>query len=383
MSRVNILVLSLIFFMSVFVHAVFAQITDNDSLFAIIQRQLAGDPANWSIRVPDNKNNNVFVPVRERPQDIVRREERARTTTSEFNTSSWAPGELLRKYVLFDAKMANTRALGDVIRQLTDDRFFEGNYILTTNETSELGKIKDLYGQVVAGITRFDTGRTGANNTLASCLRDSAGVCRHMATILQKSLEKAGVASQQMISPEHHWVRVTLSDPAFEGISFDLDPTWYQQAIPLAPRDNSSMSIEWSNRMLAIAVRPDVLNLNGKWVADDGGVFDIVNTAGTFAGVLAEGYPGWVGKVVFSGKLTGVTFKGTQLWRGKSDCSNLEMRTSSIGTVSADGKTITTTSIKPMYYTSTCTYAYEGEEETSTYTRQAQLSPSPKPSPKQ
>ena len=380
MRRVVVVFSLLFIFFFIQAAAVFAQITDNDALFVIIQRQLAGDPAGWSIRVPDKKNNNVFVPVRERPQDIMRREERVRTTTNEFNTSSLYPGEILRRYVLFDPKMANTRALEDVIRQLTDDRFFEGNYILTTNETSELGKIKDIYDQVVARITRYDESRAGSNNTLVSCLRDSAGVCRHMATILQKSLERAGVKSQQMISPEHHWVRVTLSDPAFEGITFDLDPTWYQQAIPLAPRDNSSMSIEWSNRMLAIVGTPGELNLNGRWAGDDGDVFEITHSADALAGVQVQGYSGWTGKVIFAGQLTDLTFNVTKFWRGQSDCPNFKMKNTATGTVSADGNSITIVSIPPMYYVSSCTYAYDGEKETVTYTRQTQQSPSPSPS---
>src|SRR3989338_7004118 len=106
-------VFSLIF-LSFNIAGIFAQVTDNDALFAIVQRQLAGDPSTWSIRWPDPNNNLVFVPVRERPQDIVRREEIARTTTSDFDTSSWYPGEILRRNFMFDSKSETGRFLRDL-----------------------------------------------------------------------------------------------------------------------------------------------------------------------------------------------------------------------------------------------------------------------------
>lgn len=378
MRKIGAILFGLILIFIVQAGSVFAQITDNDALFAVIQRQLAGDPTTWSIRVPDKKNNNVFVAKKRRPQDIMRIEENARTTSNDFNTSSWYPGEILRRYVLFDPKMANTRALEDVIRQLTDDRFFQGNYILTTNETSELGKIKDLYDQVVSRITRYEEGRVGNNNTLVSCLRDSAGVCRHMATILEKSLEKAGVTSQQMISPEHHWVRVTLSDPAFEGITFDLDPTWYQQAIPLAPRNNSSMSIEWSNRMLAITSLPSgVLDLNGMWRTEKGKLVELRHVGNGVAATIKESDDiTWIGKVSFTGTLEGNSLTGTALFRAEK-CPGLDRQSPASGSVSADGNTILLNSTAKYYNPETCIYTGETTPDTYNLTR-VQLSPSPR-----
>lgn len=372
MRKIGAVLFGLILIFIVQAGSVFAQITDNDALFAVIQRQLAGDPSTWSIRVPDKKNNNVFVAKNRRPQDIMRIEENARTTSNDFNTSSWYPGEILRRYVLFDPKMANTRALEDVIRQLTDDRFFEGNYILTTNETSELGKIKDLYDQVVSRITRYEEGRAGNNNTLVSCLRDSAGVCRHMATILEKSLEKAGVTSQQMISPEHHWVRVTLSDPAFEGITFDLDPTWYQQAIPLAPRNNSSMSIEWSNRMLAITSASSAnQSLSGKWSVDAKFTkeVEIIHVGDSISAIVTKSTGPYVGTVTFVGKIDENNNITGQVLLHALGCPNLDGYVPAKQTVSSDNMNMQETYNSWKYNTETCTEVGEGSLYQTTYTR--------------
>ncbi|OGG07427.1 hypothetical protein A2872_02390 [Candidatus Gottesmanbacteria bacterium RIFCSPHIGHO2_01_FULL_42_12] len=349
---------------------VFAQGTQEDALFAVIQRQLAGDPSAWSVRVASKKNNYVFVPVHESPQDIMRREEEARTTTDDFNTSSLYPGEILRRVALFNPKTMAGFALGDVIREFTDNRFFEGDYLLTTNETSELGKIKDLYDQTVARITRYEVGRTGSNNTLASCLRDSAGVCRHMATILQQSLKKAGVKNEQMVSPEHHWVRVTLSDPGFAGITFDLDPTRYHQAIPLAPRDNSSMSIEWSNRMLAITSSPSgTLNLNGMWRTESGRLLEIRHVGSGIVAVVKESdNAATIGRVSLTGILAKDSITGTQLFTARQ-CLNLERQSPTSGTVSSDGNTISLNSTAKVYYVDSCTYSGETQESNSILTR--------------
>lgn len=385
MHKLRIILFSFFIFF-LFVQVAFAQenVENNLALFATLQKELAGDPVNWQTRdVPDPtvNPNRLFIPSSTNPQQIINIEERARTTNDpinkeEFNTTSWAPGELLRKWWTFNPR---STSVGKFIRDMGGNNYFDDSYILTTGSQEEISKIRDLYTQIVGRITQYQPPQQ-SQNSLNACLREGRGVCRHMAIILHESLKKAGVNSQLMISPSHFWVRVTLSDEAYKGFTFDLDPTWYQQPVPLPPRERSPLSPKWKEMMLAVIATPSGrLNLNGMWGTQKGGVTEISHTENSLVQIVRKASDlYWIGKISFIGTLSGYNIKGGKLYRAEK-CPSLDSLSPATGVVSSDGNTISFDSIVQYYYAESCTYTGETKPDTSTFTR-IQLSPSPSPS---
>ncbi len=382
MRKLGITLISFIIFF-LFVGIAIAQETaeNNLALFAALQRELAGDPSSWQTRdVPDIRVNptQLFVPTATSPRGVMFIENTARTTTKpnaidEMDTSSISLSQLLRRWYTFDS----TSKIGGFIRDMGGNPYFDGQYILTTHATDDVGKIKDLFAQVVGRITQYDTPQAG--NNLNACLREQKGLCRHMAMILNDSLNNAGVKSQLMVSPSHLWIRVTLSKSDYGDITFDLDPTWYQQPIPLPPRERSPISPEWVERMLSTVAAPSGgLNLNGMWKTEKGKTVEITHVGnGIVSRVRTSDDIFWIGKISFTGTLAGNNLTGNVLFRAER-CPGLDRYAPASGSVSADGNTILLNSTAKYYNPETCTHTGETKPETYNLTR-IQLSPSPSP----
>ncbi|MBI4067315.1 hypothetical protein HY407_02935 [Candidatus Gottesmanbacteria bacterium] len=243
MNKLKILVI--LFLVVFFSREVLAQTPEELKKFAEIQQALAGDPADWRFRNTDP--NNFFYPVPEDPAQVLAREIRARNRMSVQPNPSATVDKL--KVSMMGDLLDSDSWFGAVYREAAGGEFFSGNYKLTSTATTELGRIKDVYEQITSRVARFGAPSV---DSPATCLLENTGQCRHMATILRESLKDYGITSELVLSPTHVWVRVTLSGP-YAGTTFDLDPTWYAQPIPLAPRDGKPIPQNWQNLMLAIA----------------------------------------------------------------------------------------------------------------------------------
>lgn len=322
---------------------------DNQALFGQLQKELAGDPDTWRARSVDKRNNNTFVPVSFTPQQVLDLEESKRTTIDpdDSDTFDIAPAD------------EETRSNMDVSREIFDadswtgaffrtmiaissseqENYFTGEYIVPTTEKTELGKIKSIYNYITKTVTRY--GAPAGGESASYCLTEGVGECRHMATVLQESLEKAGVTSSLVLSPNHVWVRVTLTDPEYAGITFDLDPTWYQQPIPLPPRERTPMSADWKKKILAIVTPVSgILNLNGKWVLNSA-TYNALHVGNSLVLQTAEETEGRAaGKTRLMGTIADLKFDGQRLLIA-DQCPNLDHYVSATGEVSSDGYTIT------------------------------------------
>lgn len=243
MNKVKIFIL--FFFFVVFSNEAFAQTPDEMNKFAEIQRALAGNPSDWNYRETDP--NNFFYPTRINPGQVVEMERQDRQNPLlNSNPAAQEDKDFIHYYkALYDEESQE----GDVYRQQAGGTLLSGNYKLQSNAGTELGKIKDIYEQITSTVARY---AEPSGDKPSSCLLENTGMCRHMAIILQESMEEYGIVSELVISPKHAWVRVTLSDPRYAGTTFDLDPTWYANPIPLAPRDGSPLSEKWQNLMVAV-----------------------------------------------------------------------------------------------------------------------------------
>ncbi len=107
--------------------------------------------------------------------------------------------------------------------------------------------IKEIYNLVTTAVPKY--GDIDTFFTFEEILTNGNGVCRDQALLLNTALQKAGIDSEIVAgntimrrdllkeSPrkpkvDHVWVRVNV-----EGLSFDLDPTWYKDYIKLPPRE--------------------------------------------------------------------------------------------------------------------------------------------------
>ena len=234
--------------LTLFSNDVLAQTADELRKFAEIQQALAGDPGQWRARYTDP--NNFFYHAPTNPRKVLEAERLQRTdVVLNSNPAAQADKDFIRYYeALYDEESAD----GEFLRQQAGGTFatlLSGNYKLQSNAGTELGRIKDIYEQITSRVARY--GRPSGNSP-STCLLENMGMCRHMAIILQESMEEYGITSKLVVSPKHAWVRVTLSDPQYAGTTFDLDPTWYAHTIPLAPRDGTPISPEWEKLMTAI-----------------------------------------------------------------------------------------------------------------------------------
>lgn len=230
-----------------------AKCPDNtEQKFTEIQRALAGDPSMWNFRGV-TKKTDFFYPVPIGPESVLDIEESARmepdssVETKPDNEDDQSFIKLGKLYFDEDSKK------GAFLRASAGGTQFSGNYKLTSDKTTELEIIKDIYEQITSRIARYGI---PTDDSPANCLKENTGQCRHMATILQESLEDYGIKSEQIFSTTHTWVRVTLSDPKYAGSiaeTFDLDPTWYAQPIPLPPRTDWLLSDYWKKMVRAIS----------------------------------------------------------------------------------------------------------------------------------
>ena len=246
MNKLRVFIFVLLFFW--FSHAAFAQSADTLQDFADIQRALAGDPSEWMFR-ETTEGTKFFYPAPITPQQVLATEDRARLGPS-LDTD---PDENGMKDIEFaKAYFDEESGKGAFWRGLAGGTQFAGEYKLTSGKETELEIIKDIYEQITSRVVRFGV---PSDDSPAACLKENVGMCRHMATILQESLEEYGIKSEQIFSPTHTWVRITLSDPLYKDnlfAQFDLDPTWYAQPIPLPPRNGIFISDAWKKAMLAV-----------------------------------------------------------------------------------------------------------------------------------
>ncbi|MDP3940972.1 MAG: hypothetical protein Q8Q49_01545 [bacterium] len=236
--------------LALFSHGASAQTVDELRKFAEVQRALAGDPNQWASRRTDA--NNFFYPILTDPKQISDAE-KAQRTQPVLNSNPLAQND--KDYIrYFEALYDEESDEGAFYReQAGTPDLLSGNIKLRTDAETELGKIKSMYEQITTRVAQY---AEPSGDKPSSCLIENMGECRHMATILQESMEEYGINSELVVAPGHAWVRVTLSDPRYAGITFDLDPTWYAQPIPLAPRDGTPMSPSWEKLMTAILPSP-------------------------------------------------------------------------------------------------------------------------------
>ncbi len=248
MNKLKILIIILL--LAVFSNSALAQTPDEVMKFAEIQRALAGDPNQWASRRVTDVNKH-FYPVLTNPRQIFEAERAQRlNAVINSNPASQADKDYIR---YFEALYDEESEEGKFYREEAGTELLSGNYKLQSNAGTELGRIKDIYEQITSRVARY---AEPSGDKPSSCLLENVGMCRHMAIILQESMEEYGINSELVVSPEHAWVRVRLSDPRYAGTTFDLDPTWYAHPIPLAPRDGNPMSAAWEKLMVAILPTP-------------------------------------------------------------------------------------------------------------------------------
>lgn len=373
-----ILILSGFFFRG---NSVFAQEIQNQALFGELQRELAGPPDTWKYRRLDENNNNTLVPVPLTPDQVIDRENRHRLIIADeiLDTDSKEIEANIKRFTL-KKLLSEDSNLGGVFRSMANVDFFGGSAYFRTAETTELAKIRHLYQQVVNRVTRFGMPKGG--NTLSACLNTGVGECRHMATLLHGSLKQAGIRSELVNSPTHVWNRITLSDPAYNGLTFDLDPTWYQQPIPLAPRSRTAIPDSWRELMTAITVAPTTtqFDLNGLWKSNSGDTISVSHTGNSIVATIKKSEDSyWQGKVTFSGTINGNKFTGNKLWRAV-DCPNLDKSSPATGSVSSGSISVTSRGFS--FHSSDCTFDSEGAEKVYALTRiTPEKTQSPLPSP--
>lgn len=245
MNKLKIFILLFLLFFPL--NPIYAQSRETLTQFAEIQRTLAGDPSEWRVRATMKKSGFFYhVPID--PARVLDSEESGR-----YDALDTEPADEDEEFKLgvFKLYFDEDSGKGSLWRALRGGKQFSGNYKLTSNKETELEIIKDIYEQITSRVARF--GEPSDDNP-ASCLAENTGMCRHMATILQESLEEYGIKSEQIFSTTHTWVRVTLSDPRYADnlfAQFDLDPTWYAQPIPLPPRKGIWISDPWKKAMMA------------------------------------------------------------------------------------------------------------------------------------
>ncbi len=260
MNKLKILII--IFLLLFFSDSALAQSRETLDQFAEIQRTLAGDPSEWNFRRilkdkdPEDPTGEkkletgwyYHVPVD--PAKVLDVEDRGRMLNSFDTDPSGTIDRIFLKYakLYFDEESMKNAVIRD---GLNNKSLFAGDYKLKSNKTSELEIIKDIYEQITSRTARYEA---PSDESLSGCLAENKGVCRQMATILQESLEDYGIKSEQIFSPTHTWVRVTLSDPRYKDnlfSEFDLDPTWYANPVPLPPRKGFLISEAWKKAMTA------------------------------------------------------------------------------------------------------------------------------------
>lgn len=220
-------------------------------IFMQLQLDLAGDPSIWQDRSSAEDGNVVVGEIK--PHWVYFEEEAYHHPDEKvFNTDPEFEHPIDKEIweevnEMFDADSAIGEEKRLSIDRFSprDDHFFDprGDYIIETTEITEIGKIKSIFTELTSTITRSGVPERG--ESAAWCLSEGIGVCRHMAPILQESFEEVGIKSTLQRSPTHVWVRVTLTEGKYNGITIDLDPMWYQQPIPLPPRSTIPLSPEW------------------------------------------------------------------------------------------------------------------------------------------
>lgn len=243
MHRLYLLIVAVLFLF--FSTSALAQSPDTLRDFAEVQQALAGDPSGWAFRAT-TKTTKYFYPDPITPQQVLATEQRSRMGSA-LDTDPDESG--MSKINFAKAYFDEESGKGAFWRTLSG---VSVDVKLKSDATTELGIIKDIYEQITSRVARYGV---PTDDNPANCLKENVGMCRHMATILQESLEEYGIKSEQIFSPKHTWIRVTLSDPKYADslfATFDLDPTWYAQPIPLPPRNSIYISQAWQKMMLAI-----------------------------------------------------------------------------------------------------------------------------------
>lgn len=249
MNKIKIIILLILLLFLFSSTSAMAQCAETLDEFAEIQKALAGEPSEWRFRQTMPTSGFYYHTLID-PADVLATEDAARLRPNTVDTNPDEEGqgaiEFFKMY--FDEESGK---MGSFIRFLAGGTQFSGNYKLQSDKTTELEIIKDIYEQITKRVARFGV---PSNDSPSACLSENTGQCRHMATILQESLEEYGIKSEQIFSPTHTWVRVTLSDPKYANnlfAQFDLDPTWYAQPIPLPPRNGIWISDAWKKAMTA------------------------------------------------------------------------------------------------------------------------------------
>lgn len=101
----------------------------------------------------------------------------------------------------------------------------------------ELDRIRAIYLYVTGTIQNY--GVPSGGESMQACLEGGSGMCRHNAGLLDLGLKEACIDSSLVVSIDHIWVQVMLQDQPLRGLRFDLDPTWYEEPIPLIVRQKS------------------------------------------------------------------------------------------------------------------------------------------------
>lgn len=318
---------------------------ENLALWAQFEEELAGDAATWSLCDLEKKSIT--------PQKILDDEGLIRTSNDPryrkiFDNS---PTYNLDLYDADSKWGAIYRTMTSVSGSTIDNYF--SDYIVPTTATTELGKIKSIYNSVMQKAT-----------TCGAAQGKSAA-------ILQESLEEAGIKSELVGSADHIWVRVTLTDPMYGAITFDLDPTWYNQAIPLPPRNQTPISDEELKRFLAIVTGiSGPIDVRGRWLTRKN-EFEGQQVGNHFVLVaLTATIPRGVGRSNIIGTLDGTKIQG-QKFLMAVECPNLDAYVPAWGTISPKGDYISVSFKNFKFYVDTCRWAYD-EEDSIIYNRKNQ-----------
>ncbi|MDO8428244.1 MAG: transglutaminase family protein [Candidatus Diapherotrites archaeon] len=168
------------------------------------------------------------------------------------NTAEWAGNKFVRTMANW---LVDTGVRGTVARAMVSgsggDNIWNPNSNSGPRTEAFFGEIENIQGnnevdtikQVYESMTEKVPGYgvTGDKPlthyaTYEEMFVTGSGICRDKSGLLVNALERKGIDAQVIGDATHMWVRVTLDEGDNAGKEFDLDPTWYQNFVPLPTR---------------------------------------------------------------------------------------------------------------------------------------------------
>lgn len=102
-------------------------------------------------------------------------------------------------------------------------------------EGTPLERVRGIY-ELVSKSIRYSSVLPSNLGSLEKTLRNGEGICREQAALLSLGLQESGFQAEVKLGSEHAWVRLSTTNAEGQVVAIDLDPTWYEDFVPLDPR---------------------------------------------------------------------------------------------------------------------------------------------------